>query len=742
MKQESPEDWLGKLTASQRSAVMHREGPLLVLAGPGSGKTRVITHRVAYLIQEGVPPHHILAITFTNKAAEEMRNRLGAMRLPRGSTICTFHSLCARLLREFAHRAHISPHFSIYDEADQTSTIRAVIKSLELDKQNFAPGKMLAVISNLKNDLVTAQQYDEEQEDYWERNIAAIYQAYQTQLQVNQALDFDDLLMKFALLLRDDPDLLNHLNERYQYVLVDEYQDTNHCQYQIARGLTLNHHNLCVTGDPDQSIYSWRGANIGNILAFEKDYPEALVVRLEENFRSTPQVLELADQLIRQNSQRKEKRLFTDNPSGSLPELVECEDEEAEAASVVQWIQDLHEQKCQYRQVAVFYRVNAMSRVLEEALIKAHVPYQIVRGVEFFKRREIKDMLAYLRLLVNPADQVSLKRIINRPTRGIGDTTVKRLFAHSEKIGKEIWQVLKDVEQVPTLSAAAKNRVKKFVDLIEGFQSKLAKPVRQIMMDLYEKSGLHEALQQEGKEETLENVNELINDAARYDAESEQPSLIEYLQQVALYSDQDAYDESAGAVSLMTLHAAKGLEFRAVQIVGVEDGLIPHVRSLYEDESLEEERRLLFVGMTRAKEKLRLSYAHHRRTQGVSLATISSEFLRGLEGFEFQRYDACDPENSFRSDTEDENEFYEEEEDDEEDFEPDYDPIGVSQYCRGEMVHHPKFGYGKIQQVNSNRNDCHIVVKFPSRSPMTLDMKYAKLEKIKSGAGSRVPGSG
>jgi len=732
MKQESTEDWLAKLTAPQRAAVTHREGPLLVLAGPGSGKTRVITHRVAYLIQEGVPPHHILAITFTNKAAEEMRNRLEEMRLRRGSTICTFHSLCARLLREFANRAKLSPNFSIYDTADQLATIRAATKILELDAQNYAPAKMLGIISNLKNDLVTPSQYAQEDNDFRGKNIAKIYKAYQKQLDTNQALDFDDLLMKFALLLRDDPDLLNHLNERYQYVLVDEYQDTNHCQYQIARGLTLNHHNLCVTGDPDQSIYSWRGANIRNILAFEKDYPEALVVRLEENFRSTPQVLELADQLIRQNRQRKEKGLFTANPGGSQPELVECEDEEAEAASVVQWIQTLHEQKCQYRQIAVFYRVNAMSRVLEEALIKAHVPYQIVRGVEFFKRREIKDMLAYLRLMVNPADQVSLKRIINRPTRGIGNTTVQRLFTHSEKTGKEIWQVLKDVEQVPTLGTAAKTKVKKFVDLIRSFQAKLAEPVRQIMMDLYEKSGLHEALQQEGKEETLENVNELINDAARYDAESEQPLLIEYLQQVALYSDQDAFDESAGAVSLMTLHAAKGLEFRAVQIIGVEDGLIPHGRSLYEDESLEEERRLLFVGMTRAKEKLRLSYARHRRTQGVSLATIRSEFLRGLEGFEFQRYDAAGLENSFRSQEQDESEMYEEEEEDDEDFEPDYDPIPVSQYCRGEMVHHPKFGFGKIQQVNSSQTDCFVVVKFPSRSPMTLDMKYAKLEKIKA----------
>ena len=727
---------------SQRDAVTHSEGPLLVLAGPGSGKTRVITHRIAYLIQEGVPPCHILAITFTNKAAQEMRNRLYAMRIPRGSTICTFHSLCARLLREFANRAKLSGNFSIYDDADQLATIRTVIKNLDLDTQSYTPSKILTIISNLKNDLVTPREYAEQDHDFRGKNTARIYQGYQKQLEINQALDFDDLLMKFALLLRDDPDLRNHLNERYQYVLVDEYQDTNNCQYQIARGLTLNHHNLCVTGDPDQSIYSWRGANIGNILAFEKDYPKALVVRLEENFRSTPQVLELADQLIQQNKRRKEKRLFTSNAAGSTPILAEYEDEEAEAAGAVQWIQALREQEWEYRQMAVFYRVNSMSRVLEEALIKAHVPYQIVRGVEFFKRREIKDMLAYLRLLVNPADQVSLKRIINRPTRGIGNTTVQRLFAHSEKTGKEIWQVLQNVEQIPTLGSAAKTKVKKFVELIRQSQVNIEGPVQKIMTELYEKSGLKKALEQEEKEEAVENVSELINDAARYDADTDQPSLTEYLQQVALYSDQDAFDESAGVVSLMTLHAAKGLEFRAIQIVGVEDGLIPHVRSLYENESLEEERRLLFVGMTRAKEKLRLSYARHRRTQGVSLATIRSEFLRSLEGFEFQRYDSSDPANSFRSEEEDENEIVEEEDEEEEDFEPDYDPTPASKYCCGEIVHHPKFGFGKIQQVNANRTDCYVVVKFPSRSPMTLDMKYAKLEKIKSGSGSRVSGSG
>ncbi len=421
------ENLLNGLTDAQRQAVTHQDGPMLVLAGPGSGKTRVITHRVAWLIAQNIRPWHILAITFTNKAAEEMRQRLAGLNIPRGTTICTFHSLCARLLREFFEAAGLARNFSIYDEGDQKTAMRDAIKAADLDTKNFPPGKMLNTISEYKNALKTPDDLNGD-DDFYTRTMARVYRAYQQQLDNAHALDFDDLLVRMAFLLRDKPDVRQKLNERYRYVLVDEYQDTNTAQYQIARGLSLDHRNLFVTGDPDQSIYGWRGADIGNILAFEEDFPNARVVRLEENFRSTPQVLQLADQLITQNKRRKEKHLVATRDGGPVPQLFEYDSEYTEAGGLVDAIEKLHRQGAAYRDIAVFYRVNSMSRVLEEEFFRRHLPYQIVRGVEFYNRAEVKDMLAYLKVLVNPADGVALKRIINQPTRGIGATTISRLF--------------------------------------------------------------------------------------------------------------------------------------------------------------------------------------------------------------------------------------------------------------------------------------------------------------------------
>ena len=630
-------DLLSDLTEAQHQAVTHTDGPLLVLAGPGSGKTRVITHRVAHLIAQGVQPRHILAITFTNKAADEMRQRVAKLHPGGGCTICTFHSLAARLLREFADQAQLPSNFSIYDTADQRTAMRDALKACQYDPKNYTPDRMLDRISSLKNDLKTPEQAAQQPDGFFGEVLARLYQAYQNQLQENGAVDFDDLLMKLALLLRDHPDLRDQLNDRYQYILVDEYQDTNQCQYQIARGLSLNHHNLCVTGDPDQSIYRWRGADIGNILAFEKDYSNACVVRLEENFRSTPQILEQADRLIRANQQRKEKRLFTNLPDGTSPELTEYQDEYTEAQGMIDWIGRLRSDGFEYRDFAVCYRINSLSRVLEEALRRENIPYQIVRGLEFFSRREIKDMLAYLRILVNPADRVSLKRIINRPTRGIGDTTVKRLFEYSNRTGKNVWQVLNDPEQVPTLGNAAQKKLKQFVDLIVSLQAKLNEPVELIARTVYAQSGLARALTADDSQDAQANVEELISSAAQYDMHTPGGPLIDYLQQIALLSDTDSYDENAGAVSLMTLHAAKGLEFPAVLIVGVEDGLIPHRRSLDSDDALEEERRLLFVGITRAQQKLAVSRARWRMTQGATLATVRSEFLSDLTGWDHPR---------------------------------------------------------------------------------------------------------
>ena len=714
------QDLLSHLTDAQRLAVTHGDGPLLVLAGPGSGKTRVITHRVAFLIREILPPHHILALTFTNKAAQEMRQRLLTLSVPPGCTICTFHSLAARLLSEFADYARLPRNFSIYDEADQLSIMRLALKNLELDTQNFPPGKMLNHISRAKNDLVTPEQFAPRQDDFRTQKIARIYTAYQNLLAAHAALDFDDLLMKLAFLLRDFPQLRDQLNQRFRYVLVDEYQDTNHSQYQIARGLTINHNNLCVTGDPDQSIYGWRGADLGNILAFEKDFPHAQVVRLEENFRSTPQILNLADQLIRQNLRRKPKQLFTNRAAGPSPQLFEYENEHAEAHALAQQIISLRREGYEYRRVAVFYRVNSLSRVLEDALRRQRIPYQIVRGLEFFQRREIKDVLAYLRLLVNPADQVSFKRIINRPTRGIGAATVKRLFDHNAETARDIWQILNQVDDIPSLANAARKKIKAFVDLLSKLHAQLDQPIADIVRAVYQQSQLARELALEKSDEPAENVEELISSAAQYDAETDNPSLADYLQQIALTSDADAYDEQAGAVSLMTLHAAKGLEFPVVFIVAVEDGLIPHSRSAIDHDSLEEERRLLFVGITRAREKLYLSYARQRTAQGASLAAIRSEFLRHLEGLHFN---TPFPEDDEKDDDPSPDDFNSPGDDDQ-----DHNP--AAPYRRGQMVRHPKFGIGRIKEIGPRLQNCTVTVQFTGGSQKTLVLKYAHLEKL------------
>ncbi|MBN1764512.1 MAG: UvrD-helicase domain-containing protein [Sedimentisphaerales bacterium] len=706
------EELLGSLTDAQRRAVTHIDGPMLVIAGPGSGKTRVITHRVAYLIRRGVKPYHILAITFTNKAAQEMRNRLTNLHIPPGATICTFHSLAARLLREFSDKAGVGPDFSIYDDADQKAAMRAVLKSCELDTQSNPPGRMLEKISNFKNNLVTPDNLAGEEPEFITKILAGIYRRYQEYLAENNALDFDDLLMKLAFLLRDDAQLRDRLNNRYQYVLVDEYQDTNHCQYQIARGLALNHSNLFVTGDPDQSIYGWRGADIHNILAFEKDYPETGVVRLEQNFRSTPEVLEAADQVIRVNIKRKVKDLLSTRTSGAPCELLHYSSEYSEADGMVRWIKQLLEAGLNYRDMAVFYRVNSMSRVLEEALRLGHIPYQIVRGLEFYHRREIKDMLAYLRILVNPADQVSLVRIINRPTRGIGTTTLNRLLDHSQNTHVTIWQVLSDLEQVGSLGVSARAKVKKFVDLINKLHTYLEKPVAEIMRKTYELSGLEAIHKAECHEEAQANVKELISGAQRYDQETEHPTLSDHLQQISLISDADAYDMEAGSVSLMTLHAAKGLEFPGVLIVGVEDGLIPHTRSLMERQDVEEERRLLFVGMTRAKDRLALSYAGSRSFQGSTSVQILSQFVRGIPGLDHKRgyYDDLDYDS-----------------DGTESMDDDY-PDETYDFAVGQLVRHPQLGPGRIMEIIPLRKGPKAIVQFQSGLRRTLALKYANLE--------------
>ncbi len=737
---------IDELTESQQAAVAHKDGPMLVLAGPGSGKTRVITHRIAQLIHSHVQPRSILALTFTNKAAEEMRRRLHTMDIPRGTLICTFHSLCARLLREFAKHAGLAENFSIYDASDQKAAVREALKTNNLDPTIYPPARLLNRISRYKNSQANTETTPKKSRyDPLAEVFEQVYHSYQQILQSNAALDFDDLLLKFVTLLKDDPELRDQLNHRYQYVLVDEYQDTNTAQYWISRELSRSHGNLFVTGDPDQSIYGWRGADIGNILAFEKDFPNARVVRLEENFRSTPQVLKLADSLIQANSQRKHKRLIASKAEGKTPQLFQYTNEFEEARGTATWIKTMAQEfGLEYREIAVFYRTNAMSRVLEEALRFQQIPYRIIKGLEFFSRKEIKDMLAYLRLLINPSDKVALMRVINRPARGIGDTTIQRLLDHAEKNRQDLWSAIKATDQIPELNSGSLSRIRKFHALISDLQATVRRPVAEVMQDVYARTGLKSALITEKNLDAEENVEELINSAIQYDSENEDPDLAGYLQQVALVSDSDAYDSEAGAVSLMTLHAAKGLEFPAVKIVGIEDGLIPHTRS-DGPEGIEEERRLLFVGITRAQSFLALSCAYSRTMHGSSKPALPSPFLQDLKDLE--RDAALRFESEYRP--------YKKQSSSHEKsagrsisrspstpsarspvtpFKPSQAlkpvSVGVGPFRVGIAVRHPSLGTGRIENVMPAGEDTRVLVQFDNGPRITLMLKLARLEPL------------
>jgi DNA helicase-2/ATP-dependent DNA helicase PcrA len=650
---ESDGVFSGKLTTSQKQAVFHREGPLLVIAGPGSGKTRVITFRIAALIESGIPPHNICAITFTNKAADEMRQRAIALGASAGAHISTFHSLCVRILRRYAAYAGVNPNFSIYDETDQAKCIRQAVSDCQLDTTNFPPARCLDAISSLKNKLIDADSFKNQADDFFSKTLAKIYARYQQILEDLSALDFDDLLLKTAFLLERHPDVRSELSNRFKFLLIDEYQDTNHAQYRIAKALVSLHNNICATGDPDQSIYRWRGADIRNILDFEHDWPDAAVVRLEENFRSTPNILEIADRLIANNQNRKQKRLLPTRPSAGSVAVEPFEDETTEALGVAENISRMLADGAPLSNVAVFYRVNAQSRALEEAFIKNKIPYQIVRGVEFYNRKEIRDILAYLKVLVNPADQVALLRILNTPSRGIGKTTVNRLLDYASRRGVILYEAVKNAKQISNIPQTTAAKLTAFLEMIEAFkkhanlnidagpnpQSAIRNPqfnVAPLIERIFSESGLEKSLASEGAEgkDALANVEELISAAAQYDQQAENPSLIDYLQQVALFSDIDAYDTSAERVALMTLHSAKGLEFDTVFIVGAEEGLLPHERSADEDDETEEERRLFFVGITRAKTNLYISFAKYRQIRGQLLRTIPSQFLFEL-GLEF-----------------------------------------------------------------------------------------------------------
>ncbi len=704
-----------KLTDSQKEAIFHKEGPLLVLAGPGSGKTRVITCRIAALIESGIRPYHICAITFTNKAAEEMRKRVGDSVSARGVYISTFHSLCVWILRRFADPAQIQSNFSIFDVKDQRRCMKEAIAACQVDISNFTPARMLDFISRLKNDLESPEQFQERANDFFEKNAAKVYAKYQQILKQNNALDFDDLLIRTAYLLRDCPDVRQQLSQRFRYLLVDEYQDTNHAQYQIAKGIALAHHNICVTGDPDQSIYRWRGADIENILAFEKDWPKATVVKLEENFRSTVRILEKADQLIAANTKRKQKRLVPTKDKGCQVIIESGDDESTEAHWVAEQVERLIDEGKDPNQIAVFYRVNSMSRALEEAFVQRQLPYQIVRGVEFYARKEVRDLLSYLKLMVNPQDNIAFLRAVGTHPRGIGKTSLDRLahFAHIQ--GLTLLDAGLRAEQIETVNRPTRGRMIEFAKMIRQFQDQTEGHVSPLMEKVFSETGMAKAL--DADPDAMENICELISAAAEYDQRAEEPNLMDYLQMIALYSDSDAYEADSGRVSLMTLHAAKGLEFDHVFIIGLEDGILPHERSGMIADDLEEERRLFFVGITRARQTLKITYARHRVIRGQFIRSTPSQFLYeiGFSG-ESGSFDTDWPESDYSQVTDEVSPA---------------EKLKTSQaYAVNQLIEHKKFGLGRIKEYLDLGEDSIVVVRFNSGKTKSLMVKYAKLNPV------------
>lgn len=620
---------LEPLTESQREAVTHIEGPLLVVAGPGSGKTRVITHRIAYLLDQGVPPQHILGITFTNKAANEMAERVARLIPGHGVWLGTFHKFCVRILRHYGERIGLSPDFVIYDTRDRQDLIRAVLEELKIDRDSLDPRRVEAIISRAKNDYCTPEKFARRENDPW---LVRVYRRYQERLHELNALDFDDLLLQAARLLSEDEAVRATLDQHFQYILVDEYQDTNEVQYHIVRLLSRDIRNLCVTGDPDQSIYGWRGANIRNILQFEKDYPDCRVVRLEENFRSTASILEVADRLIAHNTLRKEKRLRSMKPGGVPVRLRAYGTGEEEAAAIAE---DIREQVAggqrDYSDFAIFCRISALTRTLEAALRRYGIPYQILSGVGFYERSEIKDIFAYLRLLVNPRDDISFARAVKVPPRGVGDTTLKKLAALARKHRVGMFEAIPLLLDTGQAKGKAARGLHEFFTKVNTWRKSIDGPVRELLERILMETGYAEWVKETDRgQERYENIQELITAAQQFDDSAEGGGLVQFVAETALATDLDRWDPDQPAVSVMTLHAAKGLEFPVVYIYALEDGILPHSRSSDSQEELEEERRLLFVGITRAQEELNLSYARMRAFRGSYTPTRASRFLPEL----------------------------------------------------------------------------------------------------------------
>jgi len=716
-----PAEYLSDLNDAQREAVLTTEGPLLVIAGAGSGKTRVLTYRVAHLLAAcGVEPNEILAITFTNKAANEMRERIESVVGPRARAIwiLTFHAACGRILRREAQRLGYRSNFTIYDQADQLRLVRACLEELERDPKRFVPRGIHAQISNAKNQLVSPDEYASRVASFYDQTVADVYALYQRRLFASNAVDFDDLLMLTVEVLRRFPEAQERWAKTFHYVLVDEYQDTNHAQYVLLKLLTGTHRNLMVVGDPDQSVYAFRGANIGNILDFERDFQGTRTVALEQNYRSTNHILSAANRVIEHNRERKPKELWSDLGDGEPVHVVEVEDEHAEARFVASEIAALVEYGTSLSEVAVVYRTNAQSRVLEDVLVRQGVAYQVIGGPRFYERAEVKDLIAYLQAIDNPYDAVSLVRIANKPRRGVGDTSLARLQTFADGEGISLWEAIGRADEV-ALAPASLRAVQSFHGLMQSLMAgAMELSVSELIERVLDRSGYLEALEAERTIEArgrVENLEELVGVAREYEESAPEPSLSTFLQEVSLYSDQDALrdGDGGGQVTLMTLHNAKGLEFRAVFMIGVEEGIFPHARSV-EEGSLEEERRLCYVGMTRAKERLTLTHAMRRSLYGRTDANLPSRFLDELpeEGVERERLAPA----SWSGYGARRSEFT-------------APRTEVPQLATGDTVRHSTLGTGIVTRIEP---DGVVTVRFEDGNERRLMLEYAPLERVSS----------
>ena len=635
-------DIFSGLNPAQQEAVACLEGPLLIMAGAGSGKTRVLTHRIANLLEHGAAPYSILAITFTNKAAAEMRERVENMIGPMAKDIwlSTFHSFCARFLRrEIESTGMYKSNFVIYDSGDSQTVVKKVIRELNLDEKQYNPSGIRNAISNAKNQMLGPMAFEAQASDFYQKKVAEVYKGYQKLLRENNALDFDDLLLVTVSLLSENEEIRSRYQRRFRYILVDEYQDTNGAQYQLTTLLAGGYRNLCVVGDADQSIYGWRGADISNIMDFEQDYPDAKTIMLEQNYRSTKTILAAANAVIENNSHRKKKNLWTDNVQGDKITTYMASDERDEVRFITESISKQHDiYKTSYGDIAILYRTNAQSRVLEDVFMKVGLPYTIVGGLKFYDRLEIKDITAYLRVLYNPMDSVSLMRIINVPKRGLGQSTIEKLMVYGVENNLSLFEVIANeelLEQVPGLTARSKNPLKKFAELLFTLMERMDKlAVSDLIQEVMDATGYLEALKNDKAEKKLENesrienLQEFVGVAKDFEKEEEEePNLENFLSKMALLSDIDNSDLEEERVTLMTLHSAKGLEFPVVFMTGMEEGMFPHSRTLMEPEELEEERRTCYVGITRAQRKLYMTYASIRTIFGRTEAHEPSRFL-------------------------------------------------------------------------------------------------------------------